>query len=192
MIIIIDNYDSFTYNLKQCVSEFGIAVQVYRNDSITIHQIESLAPLAIIISPGPGSPITSGVSLDVIKYLHEKFPILGVCLGHQAIASVFGGCVIYAPEPIHGKTSLIYHDNKGIFRSLPNPLCATRYHSLVMSPHNVPSHLEITAWSEDGVIMACKHKKYQHLQGIQFHPESLWTYEGKQILKNFVDGLYEA
>nr|YP_009314633.1 Anthranilate synthase component II [Neoizziella asiatica]SCW23088.1 Anthranilate synthase component II [Neoizziella asiatica] len=192
MVIIIDNYDSFTYNLEQYVSELGIVVQVYRNDSITIDQIEVLAPQAIIISPGPGSPLTSGVSLEVIRRLYDKIPILGVCLGHQAIASVFGGYVVHAPKPIHGKTSPIYHDNKGIFRSLPNPLCATRYHSLVMSSHSIPSHLEITAWSDDGIIMACKHKKYQHLQGIQFHPESLWTSEGKQILKNFVYGLDEV
>ena len=185
MIVIIDNYDSFTYNLEQYIGELGFTTQVYRNDSITAEQIDDLSPLAVIISPGPGDPGTSGVSLDVIGKLYYKMPILGVCLGHQAIASMFGGAIIHAPFPVHGKISWVYHDNKGVFEALPNPLCVTRYHSLVIDPSRLPSHLEITAWTDDGVIMACRHKKYPKVQGIQFHPESLWTIHGKHILKNF-------
>nr|YP_009315044.1 Anthranilate synthase component II [Titanophycus setchellii]SCW23499.1 Anthranilate synthase component II [Titanophycus setchellii] len=189
MVIIIDNYDSFTYNLEQYISELGMTTEVYRNDSITLQQIKDLSPLAIIISPGPGSPLTSGVSLEIIRSFYNRIPILGVCLGHQAIGSVFGGHIVHAPEPIHGKTSMVYHNNKGLFRSLPNPFRVTRYHSLVISNAQIPNQLEITAWTDDGIIMACKHKNSSKLQGIQFHPESLWTYQGKQILKNFFHNL---
>nr|YP_009315451.1 Anthranilate synthase component II [Liagora brachyclada]SCW24109.1 Anthranilate synthase component II [Liagora brachyclada] len=189
MIVIIDNYDSFTYNLEQSIGELGFTTKVYRNDSITAEQIEHLSPSAVIISPGPGDPCTSGVSLDIITNLYNKFPILGVCLGHQAIALMFGGLIIHAPLPIHGKTSWVYHDNKGLFSALPNPLCVTRYHSLVIDPYVLPHNLEITAWTDDGVIMACRHKEYPKVQGIQFHPESLWTVHGQQMLKNFLEQL---
>ena len=192
MVIIIDNYDSFTYNLEQYISELGIPTKVYRNDSITLEQVKYLSPLAIIISPGPGSPSASGISLDIIRYFYNQIPILGVCLGHQAIGSVFGGEVVHAPEPVHGKVSSVYHDNKGIFQSLPNPFCVTRYHSLVIGHVNLPTQLEVTAWTNDGIIMACKHKQYPNLQGIQFHPESLWTYQGKQMLKNFMCNLNDV
>nr|YP_009312792.1 Anthranilate synthase component II [Helminthora furcellata]SCW21046.1 Anthranilate synthase component II [Helminthora furcellata]SCW23906.1 Anthranilate synthase component II [Helminthora furcellata] len=189
MIIIIDNYDSFTYNLAQYISELGILTKVYRNDSITLEQIEKLSPSAIIISPGPGSPLSSGISLDIIRNLYTKIPILGVCLGHQAIAMIFGGYIIHAPQPIHGKTSSVYHDSKGVFQGLPNPLNVTRYHSLVMSPEDISKQLEITAWTDEGIVMACKHKIYSNVQGIQFHPESLWTDHGRQLLNNFISNL---
>nr|YP_009315655.1 Anthranilate synthase component II [Trichogloeopsis pedicellata]SCW24313.1 Anthranilate synthase component II [Trichogloeopsis pedicellata] len=189
MIVIIDNYDSFTYNIVQYMSELGVVIKVYRNDAVTVQELKSLSPSAIIISPGPGSPLFSKVSLDVIRDLHQYIPILGVCLGHQAIAAVFGNDIIYAPRPIHGKTSAIYHDSKGIFKGLPNPLTVTRYHSLVMSSSAISDNLEITAWTDSGVIMGCQHKQYPKVQGVQFHPESLWTSYGKQMLKNFINDI---
>nr|YP_009314018.1 Anthranilate synthase component II [Izziella formosana]SCW22272.1 Anthranilate synthase component II [Izziella formosana] len=187
MILIIDNYDSFTYNLEQYIGELGFMTQVSRNDSITVQQIEDLSPVAIVLSPGPGDPSTAGVSLNIIRDLHYKLPILGVCLGHQAIASIFGGDIVHSSLPVHGKTSWVYHDNKGVFTSLPNPISVTRYHSLVIDPSTLPKYLEVTAWTDDGIIMACRHKQYPHVQGIQFHPESLWTVYGKQMLKNFFE-----
>nr|YP_009313815.1 Anthranilate synthase component II [Hommersandiophycus borowitzkae]SCW22069.1 Anthranilate synthase component II [Hommersandiophycus borowitzkae] len=186
MILIIDNYDSFTYNLAQYVNELGVETKVYRNDSITVQQIQTMSPSAIIISPGPGAPSMSKVSLDIIRNLYQDFPILGVCLGHQAIGAIFGNNIIHATYPIHGKTSVVYHDGKGLFHLLPNPLTVTRYHSLIIDSDKVSSDLEITAWTDKGDIMACQHKKYSKVQGIQFHPESLWTSHGRQILKNFL------
>nr|YP_009313611.1 Anthranilate synthase component II [Helminthocladia australis]SCW21865.1 Anthranilate synthase component II [Helminthocladia australis] len=186
MILIIDNYDSFTYNLAQCVRDLGATVQVFRNDEITIPQIQALSPSSIIISPGPGCPKDSGVSLDIIRTLSNQIPILGVCLGHQAIALINGSDIVHAFQPIHGKTSLVYHDGKGLFDALPNPLVATRYHSLVIDPHTISDLLHVTAWTDSGTIMACQHKQYLKLHGIQFHPESLWTQFGTQILKNFI------
>nr|YP_009314427.1 Anthranilate synthase component II [Liagoropsis maxima]SCW22681.1 Anthranilate synthase component II [Liagoropsis maxima] len=187
MILIIDNYDSFTYNLEQYIGELGISTKVVRNNAITIEQIKQISPTSIVISPGPGSPSDAGISSDLVYLLAKDIPILGVCLGHQTIASTFGSKIIHAPEPIHGKTSLIYHDGKGLFHSLSNPFVAARYHSLVIDPLAIPDELAITAWTNSGIIMGCQHKSYPHLQGIQFHPESLWTNEGKTLLRNFIE-----
>jgi anthranilate synthase component II len=187
VILIIDNYDSFTYNLVQCIGNLGFEVNVARNNTISLEEVESFSPQAIIISPGPGTPNNSGVSLDIIKAFSKKIPILGVCLGHQSIGQFFGASIIHAPKPIHGKTSLIYHDSKGLFANISNPFIATRYHSLIVKQINIPLELAITAWTDRGIIMGCYHKNYPMLSGIQFHPESLWTTEGKQILSNFLE-----
>jgi anthranilate synthase component 2 len=192
MILVIDNYDSFTYNLVQYLAELGkeipvaAEVQVYRNDEITLEQIQQLAPDGIVISPGPGHPEESGVSLDIIRQLGTTYPVLGVCLGHQGIGHCFGGTVTSAAELMHGKTSLIYHTGKGVFAGLDNPFTATRYHSLVVDRQTCPDVLEITAWVEDGTIMGVQHRDYPHIQGVQFHPESVLTGAGKQLLKNFL------
>ncbi len=186
MVIVIDNYDSFTYNLVQYLGELGANPIVYRNDQITIDQIKEKSPDYIVISPGPGRPSDAGISLQVIRELHKKFPILGVCLGHQSIGEAFGAKVVHAPYLMHGKTSEIYHDNKTIFKDLPNPFTATRYHSLVIDPSTVPEELQVTAKTEDGIIMAVRHETYP-LEGIQFHPEAILTTQGKALLKNFLD-----
>jgi anthranilate synthase component II len=192
MILVIDNYDSFTYNLVQYLGELGqdlaIAkdIQVYRNDRITLAEIVNLDPDGILISPGPGRPEDAGVSLDIIRQLGAKYPILGVCLGHQSIGQVFGGNVVAAPILMHGKTSEIYHDGTGVFRGLDNPFTATRYHSLVIDRATCPDCLEINAWVEDGTIMGVRHKDYPHIEGVQFHPESILTNSGKQLLGNFL------
>lgn len=184
MLAIIDNFDSFTYNLVQYLSELGQEVNVYRNDSITLNALESLNPDYIVISPGPSNPSNAGISLEVIRYFAGKVPILGVCLGHQAIAQAFGAEVRAADQPMHGKTSLIHHESKGLFHDLPNPLTVARYHSLIV--HNdVPDEIEVTATSEAGEIMALRHRKYD-IEGVQFHPESIITLYGKQILNNFL------
>lgn len=187
MILIIDNYDSFTYNLAQCVGELGYQVLVCRNDEIDIATIKKLSPRKIIISPGPGRPIDSGISLDVISLFSESIPILGVCLGHQSIGYLNGGDIIKVSEIMHGKTSKIYHDNKDLFKNIPNPFIATRYHSLIIDSKTFPVSLDMTAWTSNNTIMACRHKHNEMLRGIQFHPESLWTSFGKQLLKNFLD-----
>lgn len=195
MILVIDNYDSFTYNLVQYLGELGqelpvaAEVQVYRNDQITLEQIRQLQPDAIVISPGPGRPEESGVSLQVIQELGPTLPVLGVCLGHQAIGQVFGGTITSAPELMHGKTSLVQHTGVGVFAGLENPLTATRYHSLVIDRGSCPEVLEITAWVEDGTIMGVRHRTYPHIQGVQFHPESVLTQTGKQLLRNFLEAL---
>ena len=195
MILVIDNYDSFTYNLVQYLGElaqdYPIAqdIQVYRNDKITIEQILALNPDAIIISPGPGNPDSSGICLELVKQLGEEYPILGVCLGHQTIGQVYGGKVVSAPTLMHGKTSPILHENKGVFSKLPNPLTATRYHSLVVDKETIPPILEITAQTEDGIVMGIRHKIYSHVQGVQFHPESILTDCGLKLLGNFLQGL---
>lgn len=195
MIIVIDNYDSFTYNLVQYLAELGEefpqakAIQVYRNDRISLKEIQNLKPDAIVISPGPGRPEDSGVSLEVIGKLGPKVPILGVCLGHQGIGQVFGGTIISAPVLMHGKTSPIHHSGVGIFAGLENPLNATRYHSLVIDRSSCPDLLEITAWVEDGTIMGVRHRQYPHIQGVQFHPESILTTKGKDLLRNFLRSL---
>lgn len=195
MIIVIDNYDSFTYNLVQYLGELGketaIAsdIRVYRNDQITLDQIRKLGPDAIVISPGPGRPEDAGISLDLITKLAPTLPILGVCLGHQCIGQVFGGQIVGAPELMHGKTSEVHHNGVGVFQNLDNPFTATRYHSLVIDRDTCPDELEITAWVEDGTIMGVRHRKYPNLQGVQFHPESILTTPGKQLLKNFLDQL---
>lgn len=187
MILIIDNYDSFTYNLAQSVGELGYDVLVCRNDEIDIATIKHLNPNRIIISPGPGKPSESGISLDVISFFSDSIPILGVCLGHQSIGYLNGGSIIKVSEIMHGKTSKIYHNNEDLFRKLPNPFIATRYHSLIIDNLNFPSSLIITAWTENNIIMACRHKHNKMLRGIQFHPESLWTFYGQQLLRNFLE-----
>ncbi|MBI4782741.1 MAG: aminodeoxychorismate/anthranilate synthase component II [Oscillatoriophycideae cyanobacterium NC_groundwater_1537_Pr4_S-0.65um_50_18] len=192
MILVIDNYDSFTYNIVQYLGELGAElaiaaeVVVYRNDQITLEQIQQMRPDGIVISPGPGHPDASGISLDVIQQLGIGTPVLGVCLGHQAIGHLFGGKITSAPELMHGKTSPIYHTGKGVFAGLENPLTATRYHSLVIDRQTCPEALEITAWVEDGTIMGVRHRQYPHIQGVQFHPESVLTHSGKQLLRNFL------
>jgi len=192
VIIVIDNYDSFTYNLVQYLGElageFPVAsdIQVFRNDKITIAQIQVLNPDVIVISPGPGRPEDAGISLDLIAQLGPNVPILGVCLGHQSIGQVFGGKIVSAPELMHGKTSDVSHTNVGVFQGLENPMTATRYHSLVIDRTTCPEVLEITAWVEDGTIMGVRHRNYPHIQGVQFHPESVLTSSGKQLLRNFL------
>ncbi|MBN3878907.1 aminodeoxychorismate/anthranilate synthase component II [Nostoc sp. JL23] len=195
MIIVIDNYDSFTYNLVQYLgelaSEFPVAndIKVFRNDKISVDEIRALKPEAVVISPGPGRPEDAGISLALIEQLGQELPILGVCLGHQSIGQVFGGKIIPAPELMHGKTSQVSHTGVGVFRGLENPLTATRYHSLVIERETCPDVLEITAWVEDNTIMGVRHRNYPHIQGVQFHPESVLTSSGKQLLRNFLEQL---
>jgi para-aminobenzoate synthetase component II len=185
MILMIDNYDSFTYNLVQYLGELGADVRVYRNDQITVAEIERLAPEKIVISPGPCTPAEAGISCDVIREFAGRVPLLGVCLGHQCIGEVFGGEIVRAPALFHGKTSMIYHDGKTIFRSLPRPFEATRYHSLVIRRETLPDCLELSAETDDGVIMGVRHRALL-VEGVQFHPESILTREGKQLLGNFL------
>ncbi|MDP1852803.1 MAG: aminodeoxychorismate/anthranilate synthase component II [Candidatus Omnitrophota bacterium] len=185
MILMIDNYDSFTYNLVQYLGELGQVLKVFRNDKVTIAQIKRLKPKKIVISPGPGTPADAGISRMVIKEFAGKIPILGVCLGHQCIGEVFGGKVILASRLMHGKTSLIYHNGKGIFKNIENPFEATRYHSLLVEKKSLPKVLEITAETKEDEIMGLKHKDFS-LWGVQFHPESILTKPGKHILKNFL------
>ena len=183
--LVLDNYDSFTYNLVQYLGELGCDLQVFRNDQITVAGIEELCPDRIVISPGPGVPREAGISLDVVRSLGGRIPILGVCLGHQVIGEAFGGTVTRAPELKHGKTSMIFHHEDSIFRGVPNPFEATRYHSLIVQRRDLPSSLIETAWTEDGLLMAVRHRQY-NVYGVQFHPESILTVAGKQILKNFL------
>jgi len=185
MILVIDNYDSFVYNLVQYIGEAGYKPVVYRNDKITVKKIMEIKPKAIIISPGPGIPENAGISLKTIKELKGKFPIFGVCLGHQAIAIAFGGKVIKTDKLYHGKTSYIYHDKKTIFKNTKNPFNATRYHSLIVKNEGLPDELEISAYTEDGTIMGLRHKRFK-IEGVQFHPESILTFEGKKIVRNFL------
>ena len=185
MILVIDNYDSFTYNLVQYLGELGAELRVVRNDAVDADGVAALAPDGIVISPGPGTPDDAGVSLSLIRRLGERTPILGVCLGHQAIGQAFGGTVARAKAQMHGKTSEIRHDGRGVFAGLSNPLTATRYHSLVILPHTVPADLEVTAWAEDGEIMGVRHRRWP-VEGVQFHPESILTVEGKRLLGNFL------
>lgn len=195
MIIVIDNYDSFTYNLVQYLgelaTEFPVAadIKVFRNDKITLDEIRALKPDGVVISPGPGRPEDAGISLDLIKQLGPSLPILGVCLGHQSIGQVFGGKIISAPELMHGKTSPVHHQGFGVFQEIENPMTATRYHSLVIERDTCPEVLEITAWLEDGTIMGVRHRNYPHIEGVQFHPESVLTTSGKQLLRNFLEQL---
>ena len=191
MLLMIDNYDSFTYNVVQYLGELGADVQVHRNDEITLAQIEQLAPEKIVISPGPCTPNEAGVSLAVVEHFQGRIPILGICLGHQAIGQAFGGQIVRAGRGMHGKTSLIHHSNQGVFAGLTNPFTATRYHSLVIAKESLPNCLEITAWTEqaDGSIeeiMGVRHKTLA-VEGVQFHPESILTEHGHQLLKNFLD-----
>lgn len=186
MIVIIDNYDSFTFNLVQCIGELGYSTKILRNDKTCMKEIDSLNPSHVIISPGPGYPEDAGISLDVIQHFGSKIPILGVCLGHQSIGHVYGGQITQLDKPIHGKISRIYHNNQGIFQEIPSPFDATRYHSLIINKHNLPESLKVTAYTKEGVIMGCQHKEYPNIQGVQFHPESLWTEQGKKIVHNFI------
>lgn len=185
MLLMIDNYDSFTYNLVQYLGELGEDIRVFRNDKITISGIEELGPERIVISPGPCTPKEAGISVDVIRHFQGKVPLLGVCLGHQSIGEAYGGEIIRAPQLMHGKTSIIYHDGRTIFNDLPNPFEATRYHSLIIRKETLPDELEISAWTEEGEIMGVRHREYL-LEGVQFHPESILTRAGKDLLRNFL------
>jgi anthranilate synthase/aminodeoxychorismate synthase-like glutamine amidotransferase len=185
MLLVIDNYDSFTYNLVQYLGELGQDIRVYRNDKITLKEIESLNPDRIVISPGPCTPKEAGISVDLIKQFAGSIPILGVCLGHQSIGYAFGGEIVHAKKLMHGKTSMIHHDGKTIFENLPNPFEATRYHSLVIEKEGIPDELEISAVTEDGEIMGVRHKEHI-IEGVQFHPESILTKAGKDLLRNFL------
>jgi anthranilate synthase component 2 len=185
MVLMIDNYDSFTYNLVQYLGELGAAVQVVRNDEVTVDEVERLRPERIVISPGPCSPNEAGISLEVIRRLGGVVPLLGVCLGHQAIGQAFGGTVVHAKTLMHGKTSSIHHAGGGVFRGLPSPFVATRYHSLAVERASLPDCLEVTAWTEDGEIMGLAHRSAA-VQGVQFHPESILTEHGHALLGNFL------
>ena len=192
MLLVLDNYDSFTFNLVQYLGELAAEhpitaeLRVERNDALSLEQIRALAPDAILISPGPGDPDQSGVCLEVLRELSPTVPTLGVCLGHQSIAQVYGGKVVRAEQLMHGKTSPVLHDGQGVFEGLPSPLTATRYHSLIAERSSLPECLEITAWLEDGTIMGLRHRDYPHLQGVQFHPESVLTQAGHALLANFL------
>ncbi len=192
MLLMIDNYDSFTYNLVQYLGELGVEVEVHRNDQITLEQIEAMAPDRLVISPGPCTPDEAGISVDAIKHFSGRIPILGVCLGHQSIGQAFGGRIVRAHAVMHGKTSMIHHRNCGVFTGLENPFEATRYHSLVIEKASLPASLEITAWTENAAgepeeIMGVRHRKLD-VQGVQFHPESILTRHGHDLLRNFIEG----
>lgn len=189
MLVLIDNYDSFTYNLVQYLGDLGQTVEVFRNDKITAQAVLEKKPAGVVLSPGPSDPDHAGICVEMVKKAAEyKMPLLGVCLGHQTIGQVFGGKVVRAPKPVHGKLSTIFHEGKGLFRGLPSPLQATRYHSLVVERATFPECLEITAWTEDGLVMGLSHKTLP-IHGVQFHPESILTEHGHAMLKNFTDGL---
>jgi anthranilate synthase/aminodeoxychorismate synthase-like glutamine amidotransferase len=185
MLLVIDNYDSFTYNLVQYFGELGAEMKVIRNDELSVEEIGALAPEKIVISPGPCTPSEAGVSVEVVKHFGGKIPILGVCLGHQSIAQAFGGDVVRAERLMHGKTSMMHHAGESVFRGLPQPFEATRYHSLIVKKETLPECLEVTAWTEEGEIMGLKHKEFE-IHGVQFHPESILTAEGKNLLGNFL------
>jgi anthranilate synthase/aminodeoxychorismate synthase-like glutamine amidotransferase len=185
MLLLIDNYDSFTYNLFQYLSELGQDVRVARNDKITIAEIEKLGPERIVVSPGPSTPQRAGISNDVIRHFGPKLPLLGVCLGHQCIGHVYGGTVGRAKAVMHGKSSLVHHKGEGVLAGLPNPFSAIRYHSLAVSPEGLPDCLEVTAWTDDGTIMSLRHRQHP-VEGVQFHPESFMTPVGKDLLRNFL------
>jgi anthranilate synthase/aminodeoxychorismate synthase-like glutamine amidotransferase len=185
-ILVIDNYDSFTYNLVQYLGELGVEPVVHRHDALTLDQITALDPDGVVISPGPGTPDDAGLSMDVVRAFAGERPVLGVCLGHQCIAQVFGGRIVRAPQVMHGKTSVIRHDGRGVFNDLPDPLEATRYHSLVVDRASVPAELEVTAETDDGTIMGLRHREHP-VEGVQFHPESILTVSGHDLLRNFLD-----
>ncbi|HXG30847.1 MAG TPA: aminodeoxychorismate/anthranilate synthase component II [Thermodesulfobacteriota bacterium] len=185
MILMIDNYDSFTYNLVHYLGELGERVMVFRNNRITLEDVGRLGPDMVVVSPGPCTPKEAGISVDLIKEFSGRIPILGVCLGHQAIGYAFGGRIVRAERLLHGKTSMIYHDGKGIYEGIPNPFEATRYHSLLVERESLPDELEITAWTSEGEIMGIRHRDYP-TEGVQFHPESILTKHGKEILRNFI------
>jgi anthranilate synthase component 2 len=189
MLLMIDNYDSFTYNLVQYFGELGEEVRVYRNDAITLKEIAAMQPARIVISPGPCAPAQAGISVATIKEFAGRIPLLGVCLGHQSIGEAFGGRIVHARKPMHGKISQVHHVGKGVFKGLPNPLTATRYHSLAIERESLPDCLEITAWTDDGEIMGVRHKTlaaHCPVEGVQFHPESIMTERGHELLQNFL------
>ena len=186
MILLIDNYDSFTYNLVQMIEAMGQDVQVFRNDKIDVRDMEKLKPSALVISPGPCTPKEAGISVEAVSYFAPDIPVLGVCLGHQSIAAAFGGKVVRADRIMHGKTSPILHDDKTIFKGLPNPFDATRYHSLIVEKDSVPECLEISAWTQEGEIMGLRHREYK-VEGVQFHPESILTDWGRDLTENFIN-----
>jgi len=188
MILMVDNYDSFTYNLVQYLGELGADVEVRRNDAVTLAEIAERRPQGIVISPGPCTPKEAGISVPLIERFAGEIPILGVCLGHQAIGAALGGAIVRAPRIMHGKTSPIHHDGRGVFRELANPFDATRYHSLVIDPPTLPAELEVSAWTAEGEIMGVRHR-HVALEGVQFHPESILTVEGKRLLTNFLAAL---
>jgi anthranilate synthase component 2 len=187
MILVIDNYDSFTFNLVQLIGRVEGNVMVRRNDQITVDEIRTLAPRGIVISPGPGRPENAGISVDVIRRIGPTTPVLGVCLGHQGIGVAFGGKVVHAPTLMHGKTSQVFHSDTQLYRDVPSPFTATRYHSLVVSPEGFPQDLEVTARTEDGVIMGLRHRRFP-IEGVQFHPESILTEKGEQMVRNWLEG----
>ncbi len=187
MLLLIDNYDSFTYNLFQYLSELSEEVLVVRNDKTSLGEIERMKPERIVISPGPGAPLKAGISNDVIKHFGSRLPLLGVCLGHQCIGYSYGGKIVQAKEIMHGKSSLIYHNSQGVLSGLPSPFSAIRYHSLIVERQGLPDCLEVTAWTDNGTIMGLRHRQYP-VEGIQFHPESFMTEVGKDVLKNFLRG----
>ncbi|HTP79874.1 MAG TPA: aminodeoxychorismate/anthranilate synthase component II [Bacteroidota bacterium] len=185
MILVLDNYDSFTFNLVQYLGELGMNLEVLRNDSRSVDQIREMRPGAVVISPGPCTPREAGISVPLVRALHREVPILGVCLGHQAVGEAFGGNIVRADAIFHGKTSLVHHDGAGLFAKLPSPLVGTRYHSLIVERQSLPADLVVTAWTADGVIMGLRHRRYP-TYGVQFHPESIATPQGKTILSNFL------
>ncbi|MER3456943.1 MAG: anthranilate/aminodeoxychorismate synthase component II [candidate division GAL15 bacterium] len=185
MIVVVDNYDSFTYNLVQLLGELGADVEVHRNDAVTVRQLAARDPEAVVISPGPCTPREAGVSNDVLRELSHRVPVLGVCLGHQCIGHVFGGRVVLAPRQVHGKTSEVWHDRRTVFAGLPNPFRATRYHSLVVDPTHLPPELEVSARSPDGLVMGLRHRG-RPVEGVQFHPESVLTEDGRELVRNFL------
>jgi anthranilate synthase component II len=185
MLLMLDNYDSFTYNLVQYFGELGEDVRVYRNDEITLEEIAKLQPARIVVSPGPCSPAEAGISVPLIQQFAGKVPVLGVCLGHQSIGAAFGGDIVHAKQLMHGKTSQVHHNDTGVFKGLPNPLTVTRYHSLAIKRETLPDCLEVTAWTDDGEIMGVRHKTLD-VEGVQFHPESILTERGHDLLKNFL------
>ncbi|MDQ6747704.1 MAG: aminodeoxychorismate/anthranilate synthase component II [Candidatus Dormibacteraeota bacterium] len=185
-LLVVDNYDSFTYNLVQYLGELGEAPEVVRNDALTVAEVVARAPLGVVISPGPCTPMEAGISTDLVRELGPTIPILGVCLGHQCIGEAYGGVIVRAPQVMHGKLSLIHHDGEGVFAGIANPFTATRYHSLVIDPQTVPAALVVTARTEDGVIMGVRHREHP-VEGVQFHPESILTEGGHRLLDNFLD-----
>ena len=189
MVFVLDNYDSFTYNLVKYLGELGASVEVRRNDQVTVKQVEAMRPQRIVLSPGPCTPREAGISIDLIRHFADKVPLLGVCLGHQAIGEAFGGCVVRAPHLMHGKTSAVVHDNKTVFQGLPMPMTATRYHSLIVEEKNLPAELEVSAWTteKDGTrtIMGLRHRRHA-VEGVQFHPESVLTDAGQKLVANFL------
>jgi anthranilate synthase/aminodeoxychorismate synthase-like glutamine amidotransferase len=185
MILLIDNYDSFTYNLVQMLEQMNQEVKVFRNDKVDIPGMEKLAPSALVISPGPGTPAQAGISMEAIRYFGPRIPVLGVCLGHQSVAEAYGGRVVRADRIMHGKTSLIFHDGRSIYHEIPKPFEAVRYHSLIVERASLPDHLEVTAWTEEEEIMGVRHRDYP-VEGVQYHPESILTKAGPSLLKTFI------